>query len=225
MFYITLAITGVLFVLLQLLLAVLVARFRNRGVDTPRPIRHRLENRFALTAGILIFGVDITIFALGESNWFKAWGPAPPDAAIVEVNASQFMWHFRYPGKDGLFGRTDRSLLTSDNPIGLDFADPASRDDVITANELHLAGNQPVRLKLKAKDVIHNFYLPNFRVKQDLVPGMMIELWFVPNQEGRFEIACNQLCGLLHHKMRGFLIVESGENVERWLAEMAEQGG
>jgi len=225
MFGLTLAITGVLFVVLQVFLAVLIARFRNRGADTTsRAVRPRVEYRFAWIAGILILSVDVTVFAMGESQWFMAWGKAPADSVLVEVNATQFMWHFRYPGKDGVFGQTNRSLVTVDNPIGLDPADPASKDDVISANELHLAGKQPVRLRLRSKDVIHSFYLPNFRVKQDVVPEMAIELWFVPTQDGRFEIACNQLCGLFHHRMRGFVVVEPREKVDAWLTEMAEQG-
>lgn len=226
MFSLTLGITGVLFVILQISLAVVIARFRNRGSNTiSKAARPHVENRFALIAGILVLSVDMTLFALGDSNWFRAWGPPPEGAAVVEVTASQFMWHFRYPGADGVFGKTDRSLLNSDNPTGLDPGDPASLDDIVSVNEVHVPVNQPVRLRLKSKDVIHSFYLPNFRVKQDAVPGLQIEIWFIPRSEGRFEIACNQLCGLLHHKMRGFLIVESKEEVDEWLAETARQSG
>lgn len=226
MFQLTLLITGVLFVLLQLFLAVLVVRYRNRGADTSaRPVRAHVQHRFALVAGIVIFGVDVTVFALGESQWMQMWHSAPGEATVVEVDASQFMWHFRYPGKDGAFGKTSRALISLDNPIGLDPNDAASKDDVVIANEFHVTNNQRVKLKLKAKDVIHSLYLPHFRVKQDLVPGMEIEVSFVPTREGRFEIACNQLCGMLHHKMRGFLVVESREQVDAWLAKMAELGG
>ena len=226
MLYVTLGITGVLFVLLQLFLALVTVRFRNRGADTAaKAVRSHVENRFALIAGILILGVDLTVFALGESRWFDVWRPAPKDSAIVEVTASQFMWHFRYPGKDGTFGRASQELISIDNPVGLDLGDAASTDDVVVANELHIEGNRPVRLLLKAKDVIHSFYLPNFRVKQDVVPGMHIEVWFVPREEGRFEIVCNQLCGMLHHKMRGFLVVEPAEKVQAWLAELPQAGG
>jgi cytochrome c oxidase subunit 2 len=171
---------------------------------------------------VLIFGVDITIFALGESEWFKAWGPAPGDSAVVEVTASQFMWHFRYPGKDGVFGRTSPALISPDNPAGIDANDVASKDDIVSANELHLENNRPIRLRLRSKDVIHSFFLPNQRVKQDVVPGMMIEIWFVPTQEGRFEIACNQLCGMFHHRMRGALVVEKRENLETWLVGLTQ---
>lgn len=224
MFYITLAIAGALFILLQVFLAVTIARFRNRGTDTAKvSIRPRLENRFALAAGILIFGVDVTLYAMGEGRWLDMWRPAPETSAVVKATASQFMWHFQYAGRDGIFGKTDRSLIAPPaNSIGLDAKDPASRDDVVVANELHLALNRPVRIQLNSKDVIHSFYLPNFRVKQDAVPGMQIEVWFVPNVEGRFEIACNQLCGMFHYRMRGFVVVESQEKVDEWLAQMAQ---
>jgi cytochrome c oxidase subunit 2 len=222
-FNVTLGITGLLFALLQAGLGWLVLRFRHRGADTSgKPVRRRLENRFAVVAGVLIFGVDITIFALGESEWFKAWGPAPGDSAVVEVTASQFMWHFRYPGKDGVFGRTSPALISPDNPAGIDANDVASKDDIVSANELHLENNRPIRLRLRSKDVIHSFFLPNQRVKQDVVPGMMIEIWFVPTQEGRFEIACNQLCGMFHHRMRGALVVEKRENLETWLVGLTQ---
>jgi cytochrome c oxidase subunit 2 len=222
-FYVTLGITGVLFVLLQLGLGVLVFRFRHRGAATSGThASRRLENRFALLAGALIFGVDITLFALGEIEWFKAWGPAPADSAIVEVTASQFMWHFRYAGKDGVFGRANPALISPDNAAGIDLNDPASKDDIVSANELHLEANRPVRVRLRSKDVIHSFFLPNLRVKQDVVPGMMIELWFVPTEEGQFEIVCNQLCGMFHHRMRGTVVVEKRERLESWLAELTQ---
>lgn len=222
-FNVTLGITGLLFVLLQAGLGWLVFRFRHRGADTSgKPVRRRLENRFAFVAGVLIFSVDITIFALGESEWFKAWGPAPADSAVVDVTASQFMWHFHYPGKDGVFGRTSTALISPDNPAGVDATDAASKDDIVSANELHLENNRPVRLRLRSKDVIHSLYLPNQRVKQDVVPGMMIEIWFVPTEEGRFEIACNQLCGMFHHRMRAALVVEKREDLETWLVGLTQ---
>jgi len=222
LFYITLAIAGVLFVVLQISLAIVVSRFGNRGADTPRAsVRSRVQNRFALVAGVLIFGVDITLYVLGESQWLNVWGRAPETAAVVKATASQFMWHFHYPGRDGVSGRVSRDLITPDNPIGLDAIDPASKDDVVSANELHLALNQPVRVQLSSQDVIHSFYLPHFRVKQDAVPGMLVEVWFVPKKEGRFEIACNQLCGMFHYRMRGFAVVEPQQKVEEWLTQMA----
>src|SRR5205814_4191351 len=187
-------------------------------------IRPRLEKRFALAAGILIFGVDVTIYALGESGWLRSWGPAPPETPIIEVMGEQFVWNFRYAGPDGVFGRTDPSLITGTNPFGQDKADPAAKDDILSINQLHLPEGKPVRMRIRSHDVIHSFYLPYQRIKQDAVPGMQIELWFVPDRSGQFEIACSQLCGLGHYRMRAFLTVESEEAYEKWLTEMAREG-
>src|SRR5262245_53554142 len=137
-FMVTLAISGILFVLLQGILAYFVFRYRAPGAGRVRRwIGARLEKRFAIVAGIIIFGVDVTIYALGESQWFRAWGPAPDGTAIVEVMAEQFAWNFRYAGPDGVFGKTDPGLITSTNPFGLDPMDPASKDDILSINQLH----------------------------------------------------------------------------------------
>lgn len=206
-FYITLAITGVLFVLLQLILAYFSMRFREKEGRTAQYwINPGLEKRFALVAGIIILLVDLALFDLGESQWFKAWGAPPEDSLIVEVTGEQFMWNFRYPGKDNTFGRTDPHLISSSNPLGVDKQDPASKDDILSINQLHLPQNRPVRLIIRAKDVIHSLFLPHFRVKQDAVPGMTITLWFIPAKSGELERhACRRLgmlCGFWLQRLR-----------------------
>jgi cytochrome c oxidase subunit II len=224
-FLITLIIAGVLFVLLQSVLAYFAFRYGERRDGRARYwIRPGLEKRFALTAGIIIFGVDVAIFALGESQWFKAWGPAPPGTPVIEVMAEQFVWNFRYPGRDGVFGKTDSMLISSTNPFGIDHGDPANADDIVSINQLHLPESKPVRLQLRSHDVIHSLFLPHQRVKQDVVPGMRIEIWFVPNRAGRYEIACSQLCGLGHYRMQAQLTVEAQETFDQWLAEAANGG-
>ena len=224
-FSITLVIAGVLFVLLQLVLAFLVVKFRERAERKAQYwVKPRLEKRFALYAGIVIFSVDITLFVLGDSEWFKAWGVAPDDAVIVEATSEQFAWNFRYPGGDGVFGKTDPLLISTANTLGIDSADKASADDVLSINQLHLPEGRPVKLRLRSKDVIHSFFLPNLRVKQDTVPGMQIDIWFIPAKSGQFEIACNQLCGLGHYRMRAFLTIESSEAFNNWLSGMAQGG-
>ena len=224
-FMVTLAISGILFVLLQGILAYFVFRYRAQGAGRVRRwIRPRLEKRFAIVAGIIIFGVDVTIYALGESQWFRAWGPAPEGTPIVEVMAEQFAWNFRYAGPDGVFGKTDPALITSTNPFGLDQMDPASKDDIISINQLHLPEGKPIRLRIRSHDVIHSFFLPYQRIKQDAVPGMQIELWFIPNRTGQFEIACSQLCGLGHYRMQAQLTVESPAEFDQWLRKAAEGG-
>ncbi len=224
-FLATLVITGVLFIGLQLLLAYFSVRYREQqGRPAQCWVRPGLEKRFAVIAAVIIFGVDIAIFAMGESEWFKAWGAAPPGAEIIEVTGEQFMWHFRYPGQDKSFGRTEPRLVSATNPLGLDPQDPAGKDDVLSTNLLHLVVDKPVRLQLRAKDVIHSFFLPNLRVKQDVVPGMRIEVWFQPAKAGVYEIACAQLCGLGHYRMRAFLTVQPQAEFEKWLTELREGG-
>jgi cytochrome c oxidase subunit 2 len=224
-FLVTLTISGVLFILLQGVLAWFAFRYHSSESGRARYwILPRLERRFALAAGLLIFGVDVTVFALGESQWFKAWGPSPEGTPIIEVTGEQFSWNFRYPGADGAFGKTDPMLVSAANTLGIDKGDPASHDDVLSINQLHLPAGKPVRLRIRAKDVIHSFYLPNQRVKQDAVPGMQIELWFVPTEEGQFEIACSQLCGLGHYRMRAYLTVEPQQAFDKWLSESAQGG-
>ena len=220
-----LVITGILFVLLQLSLAVLVLKFGRRGEGKAEYWdRPRFEKWFAIAAGVIIFGVDVTVYSLGESQWLKAWGPPPEGAALVEVTGEQFMWNFRYAGADGAFGRTEPRLISSTNPLGIDPADPAAADDILSTNQLHLATGKPVRLKIRSKDVIHSFNLPNLRVKQDAVPGMQNEIWFIPARPGQYEVVCNQLCGLAHYRMKAFLTVEPQEKFNEWLSQVAQGG-
>jgi cytochrome c oxidase subunit II len=225
-FSIVLAITGIMFVVLQLALAALIFKFgRNGEMKRGQWTRPQVEKWFAIVAGAIIFVVDVSIYSMGENEWLKAWGPAPGDAAIVEVTGEQFVWDFRYPGQDGVLGKTDPALISSSNALGVDRRDPTSADDVLSANQLHLVVGKPVRLRVRSKDVIHSFNLPHFRVKQDAVPGMTIEVWFIPTREGQFEIVCNQLCGLAHYRMKAFLTVESQESFDRWWVSQIAQGG
>jgi cytochrome c oxidase subunit 2 len=148
-FSITLVITGVMFILLQLVLAFFVVRFRQRGERKAQySVRPRLEKRFALFAGIIIFSVDVTVFVLGDSEWFKAWGAAPDNPVVVEATSEQFVWNFRYPGADGVFGKTDPQLISTANTLGVDSADKASADDVLSINQLHIPEGRPVKLRL-----------------------------------------------------------------------------
>jgi cytochrome c oxidase subunit 2 len=137
------------------------------------------------------------------------------------VTGRQFFWVVRYPGPDGLFGRTAPDLITTENTLGLDKADGAAADDVVLLNELHLPAGRPARVLLRSTDVIHSFFVPEMRVKQNAVPGMNIAVWFTPTRPGQYEIACNQICGLGHYRMRGFLHVEERAAFEAWLREQA----
>lgn len=162
------------------------------------------------------------------------------DAVVVRVVAEQFVWNVHYPGADGVFGRSAIELVdAASNPLGIDRTDPAAGDDITTINQLHLPVDRPVTVRLTSKDVIHSFSLPTMRVKQDAIPGMDIPVHFTPVRstpaDGRFpacaagstcwEIACAQLCGLSHYKMKGFLTVHEAGGFEEWLAEQPRVGG
>ncbi|MBI4028112.1 MAG: cytochrome-c oxidase [Verrucomicrobia bacterium] len=214
-----LAAVGGLLLVGHAILAWFVWRFSRQDRVTFRLATVRTEWKWALVpvvlmllvaeGGVLVFGVPV---------WKKFYvAKAPANALTVEVTGQQFVWHFRYPGKDGLFGRTHVKFIDDDNVLGLDPTDAAGRDDLIVNGQLRLPVNRPVRLRLRSKDVLHGFFLPSQRVRQDIVPGMLIEVWFVPNQAGQFEILCTELCGLGHHMMRGLLQVMPEREFEQWL--------
>ncbi|MBA3887891.1 MAG: hypothetical protein H0X67_19520 [Acidobacteria bacterium] len=190
----------------------------------------------AVIEGILLFGFAIPIWAARVDRI-----PPENEALVVHVTAEQFAWNAHYAGPDGVFGRTAIDLLDlQTNPVGLDRSDLAAKDDVTTLNQLYLPVNTPIIVKLRSKDVIHSFGVPEFRVKQDTIPGLTIPIWFVPtvttaemrertgNPEFQYEIACAQLCGLGHYRMRGFVTVLSDEEFQKWMdeeqAKLKEQG-
>lgn len=171
------------------------------------------------------------LFVVAIPAWSRKVDDFPPDdkAFHVRVVAEQFAWNIHYPGKDGVFGRTDWKLIdAATNPLGLDHTDSFAADDITTINQLHFPVHTPVIVKLSSKDVIHSFSLPQMRVKQDAIPGMEIPLWFeatmVTPEGARWEIACAQLCGLGHYRMRGSYKVHEQADYDAWMAEqVAEQ--
>jgi cytochrome c oxidase subunit 2 len=184
--------------------------------------------------GVAVFEVVILVF-FAIPAW-AAWVAPPddPDAALeVRVIAEQFAWNVHYPGPDGIFGRADINLITPTNPTGLDRTDPYAFDDVTTVNQLHLPVDRDVTILLSSKDVIHSFGLPQMRVKQDTVPGLVIPIHFRPvmvtPDENRlpacnadktcWEIACAQLCGLGHFRMKGFYTIHEADAFDAWMAE------
>jgi cytochrome c oxidase subunit 2 len=189
------------------------------------------EAGVAVVEAILLFAFSIPIWAARVDHI-----PPESEALVVEVTGEQFAWNIHYAGPDGKFGRTDIKLLDlQSNPLGLDRDDPAAQDDVTTLNQLFLPVNKPIVVKLRSKDVIHSFGVPEFRVKQDAIPGLTIPIWFVPNittadmrarlgnAEFQYEIACAQLCGLGHAKMRGFVTVQTAEEFQTWLDEKIKE--
>jgi cytochrome c oxidase subunit 2 len=213
--------TGALVVVGHLVLGYFVLRFsRAEGESLALPTR--TAQRFWSVApailmslvaegGVLVLGIPVFGQLYTEE--------APADAVVVEVTGEQFTWNVRYPGLDGKFGRTDPALITEGNALGVDPSDPAAADDIHDLALIYVPVNRPVKVRLRSKDVLHSFFLPHHRIKQDAVPGMTIETWFVPNREGEFEIACAELCGFGHYQMRGFLRVVSEAEFERYLAE------
>jgi cytochrome c oxidase subunit 2 len=145
--------------------------------------------------------------------------PAESEATTVRVVAEQFAWNIHYPGADGKFGKTDIRLVSSDNPLGLDRSDGDAKDDLTTINQLFLPVNKPVIVHLSSKDVIHSFGLPQMRVKQDAIPGIVHNVWFEPTKTGEWEIACSQLCGLGHYRMRGFYTIQTQGDFDKWVQE------
>jgi cytochrome c oxidase subunit 2 len=142
---------------------------------------------------------------------------------VVKVVGEQFAWNVQYHGPDGKFGRTDPKLVSADNPLGLDRTDPNAKDDVTTINQLNLPVDRPVLVHLSSKDVIHSFGLYEMRVKQDAIPGMNIPVWFIPNRVGEYEIACSQLCGLGHFRMRGFITIQSAADYQKWYDDQEKE--
>ena len=161
--------------------------------------------------------------------WAKRVQNLPPEneAVVVRVVGEQFAWNMHYPGADGKFGRTDIKLVSADNPLGLDRNDADAKDDITDINQLHVPVNRPVLVHLTSKDVIHSFGLYEMRIKQDAVPGMSIQVGFTPTKTGKFEIACAELCGNGHYRMRAFLTVEKSEqDLNNWIKEqLAQQAG
>jgi cytochrome c oxidase subunit 2 len=190
-----------------------------------------LEGAVLVIELVLLFAFSIPLWAARVDHV-----PSESEALVVHVTAEQFAWNVRYPGHDGKFGKTDIKLIDiQENPLGVDRSDPLAKDDVTTLNQLYLPANRPIIVKLRSKDVIHSFGVPEFRVKQDAIPGLTIPVWFVANvttnemrerlgkPEFQYEIACAQLCGLGHYRMRGFVTVLSPEDFKKWMDEKVKE--
>jgi cytochrome c oxidase subunit 2 len=220
-FFLTLVITGIVFVLAQGILGLFVLRYRDRPGSRARYVHgHTLvEAGGAVVIGIVFVGLAIS----AQGVWARLHLSAGPTAPLlVEITGEQFAWNIRYPGPDGRFGRTSPELYNPEtNPVGIAGDDPAGRDDVVVLNTLAVPADRPVELQLGSKDVLHSFFMPVLRIKQDTVPGMRIPLRFTAEKPGQYEIACAELCGLGHYRMRGFLQVLGEAEFQRWLVEQA----
>lgn len=164
----------------------------------------------------LLFGLSTPVWLAYKNN-----PPADKDALHIRVVAEQFAWNFHYAGKDGKFGASKPELIGGDNPLGIDPDDKDAKDDITTVNQMHLPVHKPIYVEVSSKDVIHSFNIPVLRVKQDTIPGQKIPIWFEATTPGHYEIACAQLCGLGHYRMRADVLVDTPEDYARWEAENA----
>ena len=212
---ITFWITGVVFTAVVLFTAYCVFRFRHHeGIRVAyEPENKKLEWWLTIVTGV---GVA-AMLAPGLFVW-NQFVTVPADATEFEVVGQQWQWSFRLPGKDGRLGTSDIRNVSSDNPLGLNPNDPNNNDDVvIVGDDLHLLVGKPVKVLLRSIDVLHDFYVPQFRAKMDMVPGMVTYFWFVPTRTGTFEALCFELCGLGHPNMRGKVVVETESDYQAWL--------
>src|SRR6267143_4355250 len=208
-------ITGAVFFAVVAFMAYCVFRFHHKeGRQAAyEPENKRLE--WWLTIGTAI-GVA-AMLAPGLVVWHQ-FVTVPADATEVEVMGQQWMWSYRLPGKDGRLGTSDARSVSSDNPMGLNPDDPAGKDDIVIENDdLHLPVGKPVKVLLRSIDVLHDFYVPEFRAKMDMVPGMVTYYWFTPTRTGTFDVLCFQLCGVGHYAMRAKVVVQEEGAYEAWL--------
>jgi cytochrome c oxidase subunit 2 len=200
LFWLITWITGVIFILVEVILVWFLFRYRHREGRKARYTHG--NNRLEVIWTIIPAFICVVLALLSRRAWAEIKQSLPSDAMAVEVTAEQFAWNIRYPGPDGKLN---------------------SPDDLTTLNQLHVPVGRPVVVSLRSKDVIHSFFLPEFRVKQDAVPGMTTRIWFEATRVGNWEIACAELCGLGHYRMKGFITVDSPEDFQKWLSEQAAQ--
>ncbi|MFC6669879.1 c-type cytochrome [Marinobacterium aestuariivivens] len=215
--FLTLVITGLFFVAIGLFVALALWRYRHRdGLRAHyEPENKRLE---WWLIGITSVGI-VGLLAPGLVI-YNDFVRVPDDARVTEAVGQQWQWAFRFPGEDGKLGTSGIQWIGAANPLGINPGDPDGQDDIVVqGNELRLPVGRPVKLLLRSKDVLHNFYVPQLRAKMDLVPGMVSHFWFTPTETGRYEILCAEFCGVGHYSMRGRLLVEETSDFDRWLGE------
>lgn len=201
LFTIVLVVTGVAFVLVEGILIYFLVRYRGRQGRKALYIHgdRRIELTWTLIPGLMLFGLAVYQYRTWTNAKLRL--PDESDALLVGVSSNQFEWQATYPGPDGR---------------------PDTADDIAgPLNVLHFPVNRPVIVRLESEDVLHSFWIPALRVKQDAVPGRQIKLWFEATQSGAYELACAELCGLGHYRMRGQVTVEPQAEFDAWLADLA----
>jgi cytochrome c oxidase subunit 2 len=211
----TLVVVGIIFFLAQFALGYAIFKFRDDGRRAQYSHgNNKLEALWTSAAAVLFIGLVL----MGAKIWAGVhYDTGPADAMTIEVMSKQFAWSFRYPGPDGKFGKTDLKLINdaAGNPMGIDENDPAGKDDIVSAS-LRVPVGKPIKLLLESRDVIHNFFVRELRLKQDLVPGMEIPFHFQADTIGIYEVPCSELCGLGHFQMRTTMQVMSEADFEQW---------
>jgi cytochrome c oxidase subunit 2 len=215
---ITMWVTGFFFVAINLFVVYALWRFRHReGRRAAYQADHKRLERWLI--GITSVGIA-ALLAPGLVVYAKFVDP-PADAMMLEVLGQQWQWRFRLPGADGRFGRTDARFVAANNPFGIDPADPDAQDDLLVdGNEVHLPRARPVKVVLRSHDVLHDFFVPQFRARMNIVPGQVSWFWFTPTHDGRYESMCAQLCGVGHPNMRGYVRVEAEDAFAAWRSRL-----
>jgi len=235
MLWITLGVTGFVFLITQI--ALFWFSYKYQSSDTRKTFYYPHNNKLEVIWTVIPAIALSVLVGFGLFYWFKITGDAPKDAMLVEVTGKQFGWEFRYPGRDGTFGKKYYKNIdpAKNNPVGQIWDDVANHDDIFVEQEMHLVVNKPVKLIINSKDVIHDVGLAHFRMKMDAVPGTPTTMWFTPkfttkqmqektaNPNFVYELSCDQMCGKGHTGMRGVVVVESQEEFDRWLASKKPQ--
>ena len=216
---ITFWVTGAVFIAVMLFMAYCVYRYR---YDKNRRAEYEPENtklELWLT-GLTTVGVAVML-APGLFVW-NQFVTVPDNASELEVVGQQWQWSFRYPGADGKLGTSSIANFDGDNTFGLNPYDANGQDDIlIEGDDLHLLLDQPIKVLLRSVDVLHDFYVPQFRAKMDMVPGAITYIWFTPTRTGTFDILCFELCGVGHYDMRGTVVVDDEADFNEWLQEQS----
>jgi len=208
------------FVLTQVVYIYFLVKYRSR--KGAKATYSHGNNRLELLWTAIPTAIFIGLWGYSNHLWWDVLhAPTPPDTMEVGVLAYQFGFSFQYPGADGKLGQSDVKLIGNDNIFGNDPNDPATKDN-FQSSVLELPINKPVRVRLNSRDVIHAFYVPQFRVYQDIVPGRTIDwVWFTPTRLGSYQLACNQLCGSGHYNMKAQIEVVTQEDFDKWYKEKA----
>jgi cytochrome c oxidase subunit 2 len=214
---VTFWITGVVFIAIIAFMVYCLFRYRQRDGRRAdyEPENKKLE--WWLT-GLTTVGVA-GMLTPGLFVW-NQFVSVPEDAGEVEVLGQQWQWTYRLPGEDGVLGTTDSRLINFENPFGVNPDDPNGQDDILVdTDELHLQIDQPVKVLLRSIDVLHDFYVPQFRAKMDMIPGVVTFFWVTPTRTGTFDVLCFELCGVGHYAMRGSVVVDEEADYQTWVQD------